>query len=92
MSTADNLGENSNVLNGEDLSRLVGLSNFAMVNYDGHQFRVTVDGDDSMLFFSATGLDDGEFMSFLCMRANGDMRNMKGCDVSWVRAFLNGYS
>lgn len=91
LSTTDGLGENLNVLDESDLERLMALIPVSYAKYNNERFRITVEDCGSFVVFAATSFETSLHSSFTCISDSGEIKRNENCDISWIRAFLNGY-
>ncbi len=87
-------------LNETEVDRLCVLENFGSARNVTHEkkgYRVTVSGDvHTTMTFYMTAMSDGREISFVLGRSvegqdSRSLEYLKGADLSWIKAFLNGY-
>lgn len=92
MSNLDNAELGGEALGSDEVIYLQNLTNsFGKVVFDRQRFLVSVENAGGYSIFCSTNMLDGNGSSFVCNHANGEVTQMTNCDISWVRAFLNGY-
>lgn len=72
------------------------LVHSARVGFDGQKFIVSVEHWGPYILFNASGMVYDSVRphparSFLCKKEDKSVTRMSGCDLSWIKAFMNGY-
>ncbi len=92
MSHLDDAELGDDTLSSDELVYLQNLTHSSgRVRFGKEFFLVSLDDSPAYSIFCSTNMASARGSTFMCNKTDGKITQMENCDISWVKAFLNGY-